>query len=128
MNRVRKGTRTERIAADLLESEGYTVHRCIKAVVRKGPRWITIGNDIFGNIDLIAKKQGERTRWIQVTSASSIGRKRADLESTPWEQAHDSVEIWRWVGPRRGGLPAHFQRYLLDEGFALDHANRVFPL
>jgi Holliday junction resolvase-like predicted endonuclease len=127
MNRTRKGTRTERVAADLLERQGYVVHRCVKTVVRKGPRWMTVGSDIFGNIDLIAKKKGERTRWIQVTSSSSIGRKRADLLVTPWEPAHDSVEIWRWISPRRSGEPGRFQLYRLDDGLSLDRADCAFP-
>jgi hypothetical protein len=102
-------------------------------VVHSGPRWVTVGNDIFGNIDLIAKKQEERTRWIQVTSAGSIGRKRAELQATPWDKTHDSVEIWRWVGgqARRHASQGvwldrqYFQVYHLDDDFALRPDRRM---
>jgi len=124
---ARKGREVENRAVQHLKACGYVVHRCIRNGVQRGGRWHSAGNDVWGCIDLLAKKRGERVRFIQVTSGSNLVGKRGQLEAVPWDSAWECVEIWRWVKPRRGA-PGHFQRYLLDEGYALDHSNRVFPM
>jgi hypothetical protein len=133
VNTSSKGTAIELAAIKVLEAEGYKVHRCVRTGVKRGPFYFSQSNDVFGCIDLVAKKKGERTRWIQVTAHSGIGKKKADLGEVPWDPIHDSVEIWRWVG---GTARKHkttgdwlerqyFQRYHLDHAFALRKDDRI---
>ncbi len=126
MNAARKGREVENRAVQHLKACGYVVHRCIRNGVQRAGKWYSAGNDIWGCIDLLAKKRGERVRFIQVTSDANVAEKRRQLDTVPWDPEWECVEIWRWV-PARGTQRGHFQRYLLDEGFVLDHANRVFP-
>src|SRR5581483_10985300 len=133
VNRSKKGTAIELAALKLLQAEGYTVHRCVRTGVRRGPLFISQSNDVFGCIDLVAKKRGQRTRWIQATADGGIGRKKADLAEVPWDPLYDSVEIWRWVGgPSRKSKVTgqrlarqYFQVYHMDDGFELRPDRRV---
>ncbi len=133
INTSSKGTQIELSAIKVLEAEGYRVHRCVRTGTKRGPLWISQSNDVFGCIDLVAKKRGERTRWIQVTAHSGIGAKKKEILDVPWDPVHDSVEIWRWVG---GAVRKHrstgqvldrqyFQVYHLDSGFELQKDRRV---
>ena len=133
VNTSSKGTAIELSAIKVLEAEGYKVHRCVRTGVKRGPFYYSQSNDVFGCIDLVAKKKGTRTRWIQVTAHSGIGKKKADLAEVPWDPVFDSVEIWRWVG---GGARKHkttgdwlerqyFQVYHLDQGYVLDKDRRI---
>jgi hypothetical protein len=78
------------MAKTTLERQGYKVHRTIRSRFNS--------NDVFGCIDLVAKRRGERTRWIQVTSDGGIGRKATDLAEVPWDPLFDLVEVWQWKG------------------------------
>ncbi len=133
VNTSNKGAAIELLAIKHLEGLGYTVHRCVRTGMRRGSRWISQSNDVFGCIDLIAKKTGERTRWIQVTADGGIGRKKDKLDAVPWDGLFDSVEIWRWVGGRSrrhkttGELleRQYFQVYHHDDQYALDADRRI---
>lgn len=133
MSTSSKGAETERKAIQILESQGYKVHRCVRTGTKRGPIWVSISNDVYGCIDLVAKKLGERTRWIQVTMDSGIGRKMKDLSEVPWDKTHDSVEIWRWVGGRQRkhkitGAPLdaqYFQVYHFDTDYKLIPEARI---
>lgn len=136
VNRSQKGTVIELTAIKILTAAGYVVHRCVRTGFKRGPRYISQSNDVFGCIDLVAKKHGERTRWIQVTAHSGIGQKKADLDKVPWDPLFDSVEIWRWVG---GGRRRHkttgewldrqyFQVYHHDHDYELRPDLRVRPV
>lgn len=133
VNTSAKGTAIELAAIKILEAEGYKVHRCVRTGVKRGPLYISQSNDVFGCIDLVAKKRGTRTRWIQVTADSGIGRKKKDLDEVPWDPVFDSVEIWRWVG---GANRKHkttgaflerqyFQLYHFDHGYELRKDDRI---
>ncbi|MEK6975635.1 MAG: hypothetical protein AABY18_04750 [Candidatus Thermoplasmatota archaeon] len=132
-NTSARGGLVERRAITILESQGYKVHRCMKTVVRTRFGFRTIGQDVFGCIDLVAKKADEpMTRWIQVTS-TSITRKVADLAHVPWN-VHDSVEVWRWVGGKgkridaRNGKPRprmYFQVYHRSKDFVPEANDRI---
>jgi hypothetical protein len=133
VNTSSKGTAIELAAIKVLEAEGYKVHRCVRTGVKRGPFYFSQSNDVFGCIDLVAKRFGARTRWIQVTADSGIGRKKKDLDEVPWDLEHDSVEIWRWVG---GNARKHkttgdwlerqyFQVYHLDHGYELRKDDRI---
>lgn len=135
MNTNEIGRNVERIAIDILEAEGYIVHRCIRSGQKRGAFYVSHSNDIFGCVDLLAKKRGERMRFIQVTKDRAIGEKIADLSTVPWDKALESVEIWRWVdgtgkrilknGKIRDRL--YFQVYHLDDDFQLDKERRIRP-
>lgn len=133
VNTSSKGTAIELAAIKVLEAEGYKVHRCVRTGVKRGPIYISQSNDVFGCIDLVAKKKGTRTRWIQVTAHSGIGQKKADLAEVPWDPVFDSVEIWRWVGGQNRKHKTtgaflerqYFQVYHLDQGYALDKDHRI---
>jgi hypothetical protein len=133
VNTAAKGQKIELMAIKLLEAEGYVVHRCIRTGTKRGNLWISQSNDVFGCIDLVAKKEGERTRWIQVTADSGIGRKKQDLAKVPWDPLFDSVEIWRWVGGasrkhKTTGAPLerqYFQVYHHDESYTLQADRRI---
>lgn len=135
VNRSAKGTGIELRAIKILEGMGYKVHRCVRSSVRRGGRFFSQSNDVFGCVDLIAKKRGERTRWIQVTAHSGMGQKKQDLEEVPWDPLFDQVEIWRWVG---GAARKHkttgewldrqyFQVYKHEEDYELRDGNRIRP-
>ncbi|MGB0651845.1 MAG: hypothetical protein ACPGQL_01475 [Thermoplasmatota archaeon] len=134
VNTSAKGTAIELSAIKLLEEQGYKVHRCVRTGVKRGNRYFAQSNDVFGCIDLVAKKMGQRTLWIQVTADSGIGRKKNDLAEVPWDPLFDQVEIWRWVG---GAARKHkttgeqlqrqyFQLYRMDNDYVLDPADRLY--
>jgi hypothetical protein len=133
VNTSSKGTKIELIAIKVLEAEGYTVHRCVRTGVKRGPHYFSQSNDVFGCIDLVAKKRGERTRWIQVTADGGIGKKKADLAEVPWDPLFDSVEIWRWVGGRQRRHKTtgatlerqYFQVYHHDDEYELRPDRRI---
>lgn len=133
VNRSAKGTAIELKAIKILEAWGYTVHRCVRTGVQRGKMYFSQSNDVFGCIDLVAKKRGERTRWVQVTAHSGMGKKKDDLAAVPWDTLFDQVEIWRWVGgasrkhKRTGELLERqfFQVYKLEEGFELRPEHRI---
>ena len=50
--------------------------------------------DIFGCIDLIAKKPEEKTLWIQCGEPKSFAQKKRDLAVVPWTLEIDEVQIW----------------------------------
>ncbi len=132
VNTSAKGTAIELAAIKLLEAEGYHVHRCVRTGVKRGPNYYRQSNDVFGCVDLIGKKRGERTRWIQVTAHSGIGKKKEDLAKVPWVPLFDCVEIWRWVGGQTRKHKStgaflerqYFQVYSYDDDFRLDPENR----
>lgn len=129
-----KGTETERRAIRILESDGYKVHRTTRSHFRAtNGQHMSHSNDFFGCVDLIAKRRGERTRWIQVHAGQNVGAKVAKLKEVPWTEEHDSVEVWQWCGnlpgiDRRTGQPRkgpYFQIYHMDDGFVPSKENRA---
>ena len=133
VNTSTKGAHIELLAIKLLEAEGYKVHRCVRTGAKRGPFWVSQSNDVFGCIDLVAKLLGHRTRWIQVTADSGIGRKRKEMDEVPWDPQHDSVEIWRWVGGQKRKNKStgawldrqYFQVYHFDDGYELRKDRRI---
>lgn len=135
MSDAEVGREIELRAVHLLEAQGYRVHRSVRTAVRLRGRWMSHSNDVFGCVDIIAKRAGERMRYIQVCTAS-IGRKKEKLALVPWDADRESVEIWRWVGGTgkridgRTGEPRarlYFQVYRLERGFELDKSDRIWP-
>lgn len=134
INTNRKGRRLELRAIGYLESEGYTVGSVTRHVVQSRGGPMTVAGDFFGCIDLIAKKAGERTRWIQVTSATGITKRVEEFTLVPWTPQHDSVELWRWVegkgrDARNGKSRPHhyFKVYCSDDGYEHNPARNIYP-
>jgi hypothetical protein len=135
VNTSGKGARIERIAIKWLQAQGYHVHRTLRsAYVYKG-QYRNNRNDVFGSLDLLAKRKGERLRLIQVTVTRDKSRKTKRLAEVPWDTVTESVEVWRWVGgagprtDRRTGLPRprfYFQLYRLDTEYKVNKADRIF--
>lgn len=100
MSSVSKGAQAEREAEACLQADGWITYR----VMRGGRMYAPI--DIFGCIDLIAKKQGHLTRWIQVTAAKYFTHKFEEMLTVPWGEG-DLVEIWH----RKKGKDRHFRVY-----------------
>lgn len=129
MSRKSKGNQFEKWAKAYLEEQGYVVHRAQSQGVNVGTHFVSRSNDIFHCIDLIAKKHGERTRWIQVTSVNvGIGVKAAKMEQVPWDAAHDSVEVWQYTGgTNTAKKPGQFfQVRHREQNYELNDANRIF--
>lgn len=126
-NRARKGRELELLALTTLRADEWTMHRTIRNsyVTAKGPR--SNGNDVFGAVDLIGKKAGQRTLWVQVTSHTTVGDKITALQAIPWDVRFDDVQIWRWVGSEGKRDSMYFQVYRLDCGFELDKSDRIRP-
>lgn len=58
------------------------------------PIYISVRNDIFGIIDIIAKKKDTPTLWIQATMNTSMKKKREKLSAIPWNFDIDCVQFW----------------------------------
>lgn len=81
-----------------LEAEGWTVfkqHRKVAGMIPTKRGWMPrmAGSDIFG-CDIIAKKKGHLTRWIQVGAEGNKSKKEDQLNEFYWDTNHESVEIW----------------------------------
>lgn len=106
MKSTQKGNLYEKEVKTILESQGYTVegqHRKVMWIRDKftgAMKMIMAGRDIFG-VDLIAKKLGERTRWIQVSTLSQKSSKQKQVLVFPWTLEHESVELWLRLDGKR---------------------------
>jgi hypothetical protein len=88
-----KGNQYEIEVKKHLEAEGWTVFRQHRKPLWIKKRMITVGADIFG-CDIIAKKKGHLTKWIQVSADGAKSKKEDQLNEFPWDTNHESVEIW----------------------------------
>lgn len=99
MKATQKGNLYEKEVKTILEGQGWMVegqHRKVMWIRDKytgAMKMIMAGRDIFG-VDLIAKKLGEKTRWIQVSTLSQKSAKTKQVMVFPWTLEHESVELW----------------------------------
>jgi len=114
MSNLSRGKTYEREAVKILESQGWLVEKAINKTVWNKGKVFSIAHDFFGMFDIIAKKPGHTTRWIQVSTWEQSSVKRNQLLNLNWTKDYDSVEIWARV--RRGKTP-HFRVLLASEGF-----------
>ena len=127
-------TEQENIAANHLRSQGYVVHRCVRSSIRlPSGDYVSNGNDLWGCIDIAAKKRGERVRYCQITSMAKLSEKRRDLRSVPWDVELERVEIWKWIPGQPGGRPGprlgrHFETYCLDDEYRAMTIVGPFPV
>lgn len=99
---VQRGNTYEIEAKKILEAEGWTVFRQHRKqmFLPREKKMVMVGCDVFGS-DLIAKKPGSKTRWIQVTTRPQKSAKIKALMTHPWTFEHDTVQLWlRSVGKR----------------------------
>lgn len=99
MKSTQKGNQYEKEVKDTLESQDWTVegqHRKVMWLRDKytgAMKMIMAGRDIYG-CDLIAKKLGSKTKWIQVSTLSQKSAKQRQVLMFPWTLAHEEVELW----------------------------------
>jgi hypothetical protein len=115
-----RGATYEKEVLAILAAKGYVCERAMPKIVwipRAGRRMpISTSHDFFGAWDIIAKKPGEPTRWIQVTVYERAGRqdKRKEMLVFP-ENAMDSLELWARI---RGGRSPHFRIHYAKDNYA----------
>lgn len=99
MKSTTKGNLYEKEVKTILEAQEWMVegqHRKVMWIRDKYTnqmKMIMVGRDIYG-CDLIAKKRGHKTRWIQVSTLSQKSAKQKQVLSFPWTLDYESVEIW----------------------------------
>lgn len=102
---TKKGNIFESEVRGILEKMGWKVegqHRKVGWILDRGKPYINgkpplkmimVGRDIFG-CDVIAKKSGEKTLYIQVSVHSAKSNKIKQVMNEPWNFAHDTVQLW----------------------------------
>lgn len=99
MKSTQKGNQYEREVRDILKAQGWHVegqHRKVMWLRDKHTgqmKMIMSGRDIYG-CDLIAKKKGDKTRWIQVSTLGQKSAKQRQVLEFSWTLAYESVELW----------------------------------
>jgi len=89
-NKRSKGMDFQRWVKKFFEKRGWTVHNetmkpiWVKEKKTGQQKWVSQRNDIFGCIDLIAKRENRETIWIQATMDSHLERREKELEKVPW--------------------------------------------
>lgn len=108
MNSKARGASLERRFIQLLETHGY---KCEKARATYAPRMagrpMAVAHDLFRCLDIVAKKRGQKTAWVQVTTQGSSIKGKADKFRAEAE-AHfdpdfDEVVVAQWVKPEKPG-------------------------
>lgn len=93
MSAVSRGNKFELEAKKTLEAEGWEVFRQHRKPLFIKGRMVTIGADIFG-ADLVAKKSGQRTKWIQVSTQSNLAAKKNQLLDHVLVCNYEDYEVW----------------------------------
>lgn len=106
MTSTQKGNNYEREVKEILQEQGWIVegqHRKVMWIRDKYTgqmKMIMAGRDIYG-CDLIAKKQGNRSRWIQVSTVTQKSSKQKQVLSFPWTLDYEDVELWLRIEGKR---------------------------
>src|ERR1041385_3065865 len=109
MKSTQKGNQYEREVKAILESQGWTVEGQHRKVMFLGPgKMIMAGRDIFG-CDIVAKKAGERTRWIQVSTVENKSKKEKQVLGYPINLDHESIERWLRIPKKKA-----YRRFTLE--------------
>jgi len=96
MNNRSKGNRHEKKVADYLKSQGYLVERGFgKPGWMPGRGIVFCARDLFGAFDLVAIRQPNEVRFIQVTSGAVAVRRKKTFSIWPlaevWEHLRAGV-------------------------------------
>jgi hypothetical protein len=106
MKSTQKGNQYEKEAKTVLERDGWHVegqHRKVLYIKDKFTgqmKLIMAGRDIYG-CDLIAKKLGLKTKWIQVSTVTQKSSKERQVLLFPWSLEFEEVELWLRVHGKR---------------------------
>jgi len=91
--KAKKGLQAQLLAKKWLISLGYLVHEAKKAVFKSRGRFISLGEDLFGCLDLLAIN-GERTWGVQVTTQNGVYARKKKIEGKgPWFPSHWQIGI-----------------------------------
>jgi hypothetical protein len=101
------------------ESEGWTVFRQHRKPMFINGRMITVGADVFG-CDMICKKKGERTAWLQVSTIENKSAKEKQVIIYPWDTQAEDVELWLRVKGRKA-----YRRFCLQPDLTFTEAPEV---
>ena len=102
------GNKNELFVEKELQKQGYVIHRARASVIKTKTGYFCRSNDIFGAFDIIAKKKGEKTKWIQVSTGYRKSEKEKVILGLNIWNSRDEVEIWLNF---KGGI---WKIYLLD--------------
>jgi len=91
------GSKAERVAQRILESDGWTVHRAIKVTYQdsKG-NWRSRRTDIWGAIDILAMHPVKGYKAIQIGTQEGRRVRRRKVERLPWPYLEPFVTIDYW--------------------------------
>ena len=104
MNTRAKGNRFQDRIEKILKSWGWTVHnqKTVSSLMKKIGKdgklqefWISKRNDIFGAIDISARKPGEKPLNIQATLHTDLKKRTKQLAAIPWALDHEDIQIWQ---------------------------------
>jgi hypothetical protein len=97
-----RGNAYEKEVKDILVGQGFIVEKALPRLVwipgRRVP--ISSSHDFFGCWDLVAKKKGHKTLWVQVSTWEHMSHKRTQVKDFPWFEDVDVCAIYARV---RGG-------------------------
>jgi hypothetical protein len=108
----KKGNQFQDWIAKYLEDTGWSVHnqkptskmltdfRTGQPRMIKGrPAYVSTRNDIWGCIDLLAVKQGEKVLAIAATMSSDYRKDIPGIKNTNFEFEHTDVQVWHKIAP-----------------------------
>lgn len=88
-----KGNIYENEVKKILEADGYSVFKQHRRPVYIKGRMLMLGSDIFG-CDIVAKKAGEPTLWVQVSTEDNLHKKIKQVMEHPWNLEGERLTIW----------------------------------
>ena len=95
MSNASIGKQYERECKQVLLRTGWQVHQASPKAFYVAPGVMrTKQHDIFGCWDVVAKKLGEKTLWIQVSTWEMVSVKKKQVEDFPWTLSYDEPCIW----------------------------------
>lgn len=118
MNAKQKGSGFELEVRKYLESQGWAVFRVHRKPLFINKRMVTIGADIFG-CDIVAKRAGQKTRYIQVSVDGRKAEKEAQIREHPLSPEFEDLEIWLRI---RGQKAFRVWKAEAGEGALTGHA------
>jgi len=110
MSTKSSGSKIEKIARDILVSQGYAVQLAQRTMKRvptaHGIIYVSSENDFFNVFDLIAISETLPVRMIQTTALGHGSHRKAKIEDAVKSKsipinAGISYEVWEWAGGRR---------------------------
>jgi len=106
-NKRKKGLDFQDWIKKFLEEKGWTVHNQRPVGKLVGKNYISQRNDIFGCVDLIAKKENKPTIWIQASLSPNLEKRLKEfLQLGNIWNSEDLVQVWI---KRKSGLVDIFQ-------------------